>query len=73
MKAASPGEVYPAGRSGQWGRGVGGYVYVWENDVVAKGVTMQGINQQGFAKLSAIEIISGKQSVPIVLGITLEE
>jgi len=60
-------------RSGQWGRGVGGYVYVWENDVVAKGVTMQGINQQGFAKLSAIEIISGKQSVPIVLGITLEE
>lgn len=73
VKAASPGEVYPAGRSGQWGRGVGGYVYVWENDVVAKGVTMQGINQQGFAKLSAIEIISGKQSVPIVLGITLEE
>lgn len=72
-KAATPTEVYPALQSGQWGNGVGGYIYVWENDVVAKGITMQGINQQGMAKLSAIEIISEKQSVPLILAITVEE
>lgn len=73
VKAATPTEIYPALQSGQWGNGVGGYIYVWENDVVAKGITMQGINQQGMAKLSAIEILSEKQSVPIVLAITVEE
>ena len=72
-KAATPTEVYPALQSGQWGNGVGGYIYVWENDVVAKGITMQGINQQGMAKLSTIEIISEKQSVPLILAITVEE
>lgn len=73
VKAAAIADVYPAGREGQWGNGVGGYVYVWENDVVAKGITMQGINQQGMAKLSAIEIISNQQAVPVILAITAEE
>ena len=34
---------------------------------------MQGINQQGMAKLAAIEIISEKQAVPLILAITIEE
>ena len=67
------GNVYPARKKDQWGKGVGGYVYVWENDVIAKGMTMQGINQQGMAKLAAIEIISNGQTVPIILAITIEE
>lgn len=73
VKVAVAGDVYPAGKKDQWGKGVGGYVYVWENDVIAKGMTMQGINQQGMAKLAAIEIISNGQTVPIILAITIEE
>ncbi len=73
VKEAASGEIYRAGKKGQWGNGVGGYLYVWENDVVARGVTMQGINQQGMAKLAAIEIISEKQAVPLILAITIEE
>ena len=73
LKEAAAGEIYRAGKKGQWGNGVGGYLYVWENDVVSRGVTMQGINQQGMAKLAAIEIISEKQAVPLILAITIEE
>ncbi|MBQ9776312.1 MAG: hypothetical protein IJW17_09805 [Lentisphaeria bacterium] len=73
VRNASPGPICGPAKAGQWGKGVGSYLYVWENDVVAKGVTMQGVNQRGMAKLKAIEIISENSSVPIILAVTLEE
>ena len=60
-------------RAGQWGKGVGGYIRVWENDVTARGVTLQGVDQHGLARLESIEVISAGRSVPILLAVTLED
>ena len=64
---------YAAARPGQWGEGVGGYIFSWTNDVVASGVTMQGVNQQGMARLESIDVISTGTSTPLILAITVEE
>ena len=73
VSAARTGNVYPAEHPGQWGEGVGGYIFVWENDVRKLGVTNQDVDQRGFAVLASIDIISAERSVPIVLAVTAEE
>lgn len=73
LPEAMAGIPYPAAKPGQWGSGVGGYVFVWTNDVIATGTTMQGVNQQGMARLESIDVISAGFSTPVVLGITVEE
>ena len=70
---AQLGKRYPAGKRGQWGHGVGGYVYTWTNDVLGKGITAQGSEQRSLALLKSIDIISAGESVPIIFAITTEE
>ena len=70
---AQLGKRYPAGKPGQWGEGVGGYVYTWTNDVLGKGITAQGAEQRSLALLKSIDIISAGASVPIIFAITTEE
>ena len=65
--------AWPAGRPGQWGKGVGGYIFACDNDVTASGVTLSGMDQRGLARLKSIEVISAGRSVPILLAITLED
>lgn len=73
LPSAFPGNIYPPVEKGQWGEGAGGYLYVWENNVHALGITNQTVDQQGMAKLESIDIISAGQAVPIVFAITVEE
>ena len=70
---ALSGNVYPAAIPGQYGEGVGGYVYCWENNVVAAGVTNQDVEQRSLAEISEIRISSAGSALPIVLAITAEE
>lgn len=72
LPAARAGRLFPAGRDGQWGEGVSGYVYEWKNDVNAPGVTNADTNQQGLARLKSIDIISSNNAVPIIFAITGE-
>ncbi len=65
--------AWPAGKPGQWGKGVGGYIFAWENDVTASGVTLGVMDQRGLARLKSIEVISAGRSVPILLAVTLED
>ena len=65
--------AWPAGKPGQWGKGVGGYIFACDNDVTASGVTLSGMDQRGLARLKSIEVISAGRSVPILLAITLED
>lgn len=73
LPSALTGNVYPPLRSGQWGEGAGGYIYVWTSNVPALGVTNQDVDQRGLAKLATIDIISAGRAVPIVFAITVEE
>lgn len=62
----------PADKAGTWGRGVGGYVYSWTNDVldtVGGGVAEF---QKGLDILESIDIVSAGNAVPMVFGITVE-
>ena len=70
---ALSGNVYPAAAPGQYGEGAGGYVYCWENKVVAAGVTNQDVEQRSLAEISEIRISSVGSGLPIVLAITAEE
>lgn len=73
LPAALTGKIYPPARSGQWGEGAGGYVYVWVNDVRTLGVTNQDVDQRSLATLKSIDLISAGRAVPIVFAITVEE
>lgn len=70
---ALPGNAYPAIRAGQFGEGAGGYLYCWENDVLAEGVTNQDVQQRSRAEITEIKISSVGSGLPIVLAITTED
>ena len=70
---ALSGNVYPAEKAGQYGEGVGGYVYCWENDVLAAGVTNQDVEQRSVAELVSITARVVGRNAPIILAITAEE
>lgn len=70
---ALTGKIYPPVQKGQWGEGAGNYLYVWNNEVLALGVTNQDVDQRGLAKLKSIDIISSIRAVPIIFAITVEE
>ncbi len=66
--------VWPikAGGADKLGMGVGGYIYVWENNVKEEGGAYEGGQQLGLAELESIDIISAGKSVPMVFAITVE-
>ena len=69
---ALSGNFYPAVRHGLYGEGAGGYLYCWENDVLASGVTNQDVEQRSRAEITEIRISSVGSGLPIVLAITAE-
>lgn len=73
LPEALTGKIYPAAKSGQWGEGAGGYVYVWTNNVRTLGVTNQDVDQRSLATLKSIDLISAGRAVPLLFAITLEE
>ena len=73
LPEALTGKVYPAAKSGQWGEGAGGYVYVWTNNVRALGVTNQDVDQRSLATLKSIDVISAGRAVPLLFAVTVEE
>lgn len=73
LPAAPASGLFKAAAPGQWGEGVGGYVFAWENNVRARGMTAQGVDQQGTARLESIEAISAGGGVPLILAVTLEK
>ena len=73
IPCACAGNVYPAGEDGQYGEGVGGYVFCWENDVRADGVTNQDVEQRSLAELESVTVRAVGSAVPILLSMTAEE